>query len=324
MKHMCLDDYRQLAKALKAPPMFTDVLPLIVKPEEVKLLLKLCEKERTIVDLSDMLKLPQATVNVHIGNLFVKGFLKKKKRSGNVCYSVKPFQSIISRYLGESRADVFGKYFAALANYCFEEHVNRARNDPFPEAKVLPIPAAVVEPVTVVLSYDTASVVLQKANHISLRNCECRVTYKNCDKPLKTCLALDDFSVELTERRAAEQISFEEAEEVLRLADEHGLVLQALYSDWLKGEVFDICSCCPCCCNYLRAYMHFGVKHHIAKSGLTATVDLSKCSGCGTCVKRCIFGARQLVNGKSVVVKENCHGCGLCTTTCPTMATKLI
>lgn len=322
MKHMCLDDYRQLAKALKAPPMFTDVLPLIVKPEEVELLLKLCEKERSVVELSRLLELPQAAVNVHVDNLFVKGFLKKREGEG-VCYSVKSFQSIVSRYLGESRADVFGKYFAALANYCFEEHVNRARSDPFPEAKILPIQSAVAEPVTVVLSYDTADAVLRRANHISLRNCECRVTYKNCDKPLRTCLALDDFSVELTERGAAEQISFEEAERVLCLADEHGLVLQALYSDWLKGEVFDICSCCSCCCNYLRAYMRFGVKHHIAKSGLTATVDLSKCNGCGICIKRCIFGGRQFVNGKSVVVKENCHGCGLCVTTCPSKATRL-
>lgn len=319
---MCLEDYRQLAKALKAPPMFADVLPLIVKPEETEILLKLCEKEQTIAELSNALKLPQATMNSHITNLFRKGFLTKKKDK-TIRYTVKPFKSIVSRYLGENRANIFGKYAAALADYCFEEHVNRAKNDPNPEAKILPIPEAIAEPVTIVLSTETAVTILQKANHISLRNCECRLTYKNCDKPLRTCLALDDFSKELAERNAAEQISLEEAKKVLQIANKHGLIHQALYTDWQKGEVFDICSCCPCCCNYLRTYINYGVKHHIAKSGLTATVDLNKCNGCGTCLTRCIFQARKLENNKSIVIKENCHGCGLCVTTCPTNATKL-
>ena len=48
---MCLDDYRQLAKALKTPPMFTDVLPLIVKPNEVELLLKLSERELSLIHI---------------------------------------------------------------------------------------------------------------------------------------------------------------------------------------------------------------------------------------------------------------------------------
>lgn len=201
--------------------------------------------------------------------------------------------------------------------------MKHAKADPYPEGKILPIPEATIEPVTIILPYETAITILQKANHISLRNCECRITYKNCDKPLRTCLAINEFSNELVERKAAEEISIEEAKKVLQIANEHGLVHQALYTDWLKGEVFDICSCCPCCCNYLRTYTNYGVKHHIAKSGLTAIVDPDKCNGCGTCLKRCIFQARRLENNKSIVIKENCHGCGLCTTTCPTQATKL-
>jgi MinD superfamily P-loop ATPase len=92
----------------------------------------------------------------------------------------------------------------------------------------------------------------------------------------------------------------------------------------LKGEVFDICSCCPCCCQYLRTLMNYGVKHHIAKSGLVARVDSRKCTGCGVCMERCIFKARKLQNGKSFVVEEDCYGCGLCTTTCSSKASKLV
>jgi len=320
---MCLDDYRRLAKALKTPPMFADVLPMIVKLNEVELLLKLSEKEHSISQLSKLLGLSQKILESMVNSLFVRGFLKKKK-DGDVYYSTKSFQSIINRYLSEGRSDSLGKYVAALATNRMKEHVKRGRADPYPEGKVLPVPEAVLEPVSIILPFETAINVLEKARSFSLRDCECRTTYKNCDKPLRTCLGLNEFSDELVERGVAERISLEEAKKVLHLANEHGLVHQVLYTDWLKSEVFDLCSCCPCCCQYLRAVMNYGVKHHIAKSGLVAKVDSEKCNGCGTCIERCIFNARTLKNGNSFVVKENCYGCGLCTTTCPTGASKLV
>jgi NAD-dependent dihydropyrimidine dehydrogenase PreA subunit/DNA-binding Lrp family transcriptional regulator len=320
---MCLDDYRKLAEALKTPPMFTDVLPLIVKQNEVELLLKLSEGEQSISQLSKLLGLSQKTLESRVNSLFVRGFLKKKKDRG-VQYSAKPFQGIVNRYLSEGRAKSLGKYVAVLANNRLEDHVKRGRADPYPEGKVLPVPEAVLEPVSIVLPFETAINVLEKARSFSLRDCECRMTYKNCGKPLRTCLGLNEFSDELVERGVAEKISLEEAKEVLRLANQHGLVHQVLYTDWLKGEVFDLCSCCPCCCQYLRTVMNYGVKHHVAKSGLIAKVNSARCTGCGTCVERCVFGARKIEDGKSLVVKDNCYGCGLCTTTCPTEASKLV
>ncbi|RLG39860.1 MAG: hypothetical protein DRO05_07855 [Thermoproteota archaeon] len=150
------------------------------------------------------------------------------------------------------------------------------------------------------------------------------MTYKNRDKSLRTCIALNEFSDELVERRVAEKIQPDEAEEVLGLANEHGLLRQALYIDWIRREVFDVCSCCPCCCMYLRAYMNYGIKHHIAKSGFVSIVNPDKCIGCGACIERCIFEARSLVGNKCVVDEEKCFGCGLCTTVCPTGAVGLV
>lgn len=320
---MCLGDYRQLARNLKASPMFTEVLPLIVKPDEVELLLKLSEKEQTADELSKLLNLPREKVELSINSLFVKDFLTKK-RDGDTRYSVKSFRSIVSRYLSEGKKDSLGEYVAALANYRMEEHVKDAKADIYPESKVLPIPQTIIEPVSVILPYETAIDILEKARSISIRDCECRMAYANCDKPIRTCIALNDLSDEFVERGVAEEISLEETKKILQIANEYGLVHQVIFADWLKGEVKELCSCCPCCCTYLRAYINYGVKHHIAKSGLTAEVERDKCSGCGICVGRCVFKARKLEDGKSVVVKENCFGCGLCTTTCPTGASRLV
>lgn len=320
---MCLDNYRQLAKVLKTPPMFTDVLTMIVKQNEVELLLRMSERERSVSQLSKLLGLSQKTLESKVNSLFVRGFLKRKK-DGEVYYSTKPFQSIVNRHLSEGRAESLGKYVAALAINRMKEYVKHGRADPYPEGKILPVPEAVLEPVSMILPFETAINVLEKARAFSLRDCECRMTYKNCDKPLRTCLGLNEFSDELVEREVAEKISLEEAKKVLHLANEHGLVHQVIYTDWLKGEVSDICSCCPCCCMHLRTFMDYRVKHHIAQSGLVAKVDSEKCNGCGTCIERCIFNARALKNGKSFVTEANCYGCGLCTTTCPTGAAKLV
>lgn len=318
---MCLDDYRRLATSLDTPPMFADVLSLIVRPEEVELLLKMSEKELSIASLSELLSLPRAVVKSKVDMLYGKGLLKKK---GGSLYSAKSFERIVSRHLSEGRRGSLGKYVAALASYRMDEHTKRARADPYPEGRVLPISEAVIQAVSVVLPYETAINILAKARSISLRDCGCRVTYKNCGNPLRTCLAVNEFSDELVERGIAREIPLHEARDVLKIANAHGLVNQALYTDWLKGEVFDICTCCSCCCVYLRALMNYGVKHHIAKSGLVAKVDPSECTGCGACVERCKFGARAIQNGKSVVIEENCYGCGLCTSTCGARACRLV
>ena len=318
---MCLDDYRRLASVLKTPPMFADVLPLVVRPDEVELLLTISGKEVSVAELSELLSVPQTVMQSKVDGLYRRGFLKKTKQTQ---YAVRSFQHIISRHLSEGRAGSFGKYAVALANYRMDEHVRRAGADPYPEGRVLPVPEAVVDPVTIVLPYETAVSVLAKARSTSIRDCECRVTYHNCNKPLKTCLALNEFSDELVDRGAAQEIRLEQAQEVLQIASAQGLVHQVLYTDWVKGEVFDLCSCCSCCCAYLRALRNFGIKHHIARSGLVARVNVNECTGCGVCLERCVFGARKIEDGKGIVIEENCYGCGLCTSACGGQASRLV
>jgi len=303
--------------------MFGEVLPLIVKQDEIELLVRLSERGLSVIELSHVLNLPPAVVQSKIDGLYRRGFLLKKRNREDQ-YSARPFERVISRHLGEGRTDALSKYVIPLAGYRMDEHVKRARSDPYPEGKVLPTLEAVIEPVSVVLPHETAMNILGKARSVSLRDCECRVTFRNCTKPLRTCLAIGEFSDELVERGVAVEISLDEAKTILRTANDHGLVNQALYTDWIKGEVFDICSCCPCCCTYLRTLMKYGVRHHIARSGFLAEVRQDACTGCGVCVDRCIFGARKVENGKSVVTKENCYGCGLCTTTCVSGASRLV
>jgi len=87
---------------------------------------------------------------------------------------------------------------------------------------------------------------------------------------------------------------------------------------------FYICNCCTCCCGIMRGISKFGIENSVAKSDFYATVDSEVCTGCGTCVKRCQFGAPSLVDDISRVDQKSCVGCGLCVITCPSEAMTLV
>jgi Na+-translocating ferredoxin:NAD+ oxidoreductase subunit B len=52
-------------------------------------------------------------------------------------------------------------------------------------------------------------------------------------------------------------------------------------------------------------------------SDYIAAQEDTRCNDCGLCIPRCIFSARQMVDGKLAYQSEWCFGCGLCVTACP-------
>ncbi|RPI74673.1 MAG: hydrogenase iron-sulfur subunit, partial [Desulfobacteraceae bacterium] len=57
---------------------------------------------------------------------------------------------------------------------------------------------------------------------------------------------------------------------------------------------------------------------YIEAEGIVADIDLTDCSKCGLCSKRCPYGAIRVTDDKEPsVVKALCKGCGLCAADCP-------
>ena len=56
---------------------------------------------------------------------------------------------------------------------------------------------------------------------------------------------------------------------------------------------------------------------------MAVIVDLSKCTGCGTCVSVCPSEALKIVDNKAVCSEADCVDCGVCVDECPDKALRL-
>ena len=90
----------------------------------------------------------------------------------------------------------------------------------------------------------------------------------------------------------ARQITREEALEIVKRAEENGLMHDIPNIEG-AGESAAICNCCACACFGLRAGLMFGARDAI-RSNFVAEVDEAKCVACAQCVEVCPGNALKL------------------------------
>jgi NAD-dependent dihydropyrimidine dehydrogenase PreA subunit len=125
----------------------------------------------------------------------------------------------------------------------------------------------------------------------------------------------------MVEYGMAREITVEETLNILKEANEEGLVHTI---DNIEGHMSTICNCCGCCCVFFDSKKKLRL-HTISSSNYLARVDVDKCAGCGTCEERCPMGAISVTINSTAEVNESiCIGCGVCTPTCTNEAVDLV
>jgi electron transport complex protein RnfB len=175
-----------------------------------------------------------------------------------------------------------------------------------------------------ILPYDKLRELLLSCNTFRVNNCICRTQQdleqtRRCTFPLK---------VELIFYRGAESsdppvtpfITKDEALAILDKTEKIGLVHTARN---VAQGIYYICNCCGCCCGILRGIYEFGIEKSVAAANYYSIIDREKCTGCGTCIKRCQMNAIVAENEISVVNRTKCIGCGLCVTGCKASVARL-
>ena len=162
--------------------------------------------------------------------------------------------------------------------------------------RVMPVMSA-IENDTHKASYDEISTLIEKAWAISVGPCSCRRSRRLMGEGCghleeDMCLYLNDNAISFSKNGEHRLITKEEAYEILRRAEDNGLVHevnQALGFD----DVTAICNCCGCSCYALRIAELFRSPNGVS-SNFIARVDKDKCVACGQCVETCQTNAVRL------------------------------
>ena len=162
--------------------------------------------------------------------------------------------------------------------------------------RVMPVMSA-IENDTHKASYDEISTLIEKAWAISVGPCSCRRSRRLMGEGCghleeDMCLYLNDNAISFSKNGEHRLITKEEAYEILRRAEDNGLVHevnQAIGFD----DVTAICNCCGCSCYALRIAELFRSPNGVS-SNFIARVDKDKCVACGQCVENCQTNAVRL------------------------------
>jgi ferredoxin len=175
-----------------------------------------------------------------------------------------------------------------------------------------------------VMPYEVASKLLGEAQSWGVLDCICRKQRKligeACEHPIDVCMIFSRRPNTFDDSTYIKALTKDEALEVLRRAEEAGLVHTVGNQ---QHGVYYVCNCCACSCALLRGVTEHGLMSAIEPSAFQAAVDEDLCTGCELCLDRCQFGALSVVDNLCQVDEKRCFGCGLCVTACQDEALSL-
>jgi len=119
----------------------------------------------------------------------------------------------------------------------------------------------------------------------------------------------------------ARQIDVDETMQIIKAADDEGLVH---IINNMEGRMDTICNCCSCCCAFLVPINDNMGLEMLSFSNYLASVEADNCTLCGTCEDRCPVGAIKVGDEYAEVTVKSCLGCGACVSTCDDEAVQLI
>ena len=162
--------------------------------------------------------------------------------------------------------------------------------------RVMPVMSA-IENDTRTASYDELKTLIENATAISVGPCSCRrarrLMGEGCGHLEEDmCMYLNDNAVCYSEQGYHRLITKEEAYEILRRAEDNGLVHEINQTPGFE-DATAICNCCGCSCYALRIAELFRSPNGVS-SNFIARVDKDKCVACGQCVENCQTNAVRL------------------------------
>lgn len=146
-------------------------------------------------------------------------------------------------------------------------------------------------------TYEEVSKYLEENDIFTVTDCSCRTDRElmgeGCGHLKEDmCIQMGHAAEYYIKTGRGRQITREEAYEIIRKAEENGLMHQIPNVDG-NGKTHAICNCCGCGCLSLRTAEMFK-NNDMVRSNYVARVETDKCVACGQCVENCPVNALKL------------------------------
>ena len=261
------------------------------------------EANRTAEELARRCKKDVAFVQQQLDKLMVAGVARQREVDGQICYYYPIWVPGIMEGILANREQC-DRYPDLGA--CFEEYTRRRLEVLVPTLnsgkagmsfmRVMPVMSA-IENDSRTASYDEVATLIENASAISVGPCSCRrarrLMGEGCGHLEEDmCMYLNENAINYSNTGAHRLVSKEEAYEILRRAEDNGLVHEINQTPGFE-DATAICNCCGCSCFALRIAEMFRSKNAI-RSNFVARVDKEKCVACGQCVENCQTNALRL------------------------------
>jgi ferredoxin len=326
MKRNAVDKSRRIQRfteLFKVPEAFVPNLSQFLTEEDIALVLTVEEEGGSVGQIAKRLGMTEKATLETLESAYDTYLLDKSGEEGQVVFRPGTFFHKMAE--NDCLVDSFGNIDKGvrrrLSDYCYATY-KEGMGKPLISRLLKKQP--VDYDMKAFLYRDEWDDFLDAADVIDVRRCNCRSLAGNCASETNTCLR---FNAKTKERpRFPKKIGAQEARDIIKAAYKKGL-MQSVNGDWRINGPRWMCNCCSCCCWPTRLGQEEKVKAIWYSKQHIARHDRDICNLCGTCVKRCNFGAffhegtEVIMQGKkkkNVTFDETkCWGCGICIETCP-------
>jgi NAD-dependent dihydropyrimidine dehydrogenase PreA subunit len=299
---------------------------MMAREDEMRLVVAMGGRAMTPAQVGELFDLSSDEAAQWLHACYQRHIVDKTEIEGELAYSPGTFYTRLDHFAkydsqwDDIPADDRARMNQGFLNAFIEKH------RPNVERKKRGLTAENALPNDTILLLHEVEEMIQAAEAIVVQPCDCRRLGQNCERPVETCIWLDDGARAALDRGYGRELTREEAVEVIRWADRKGLMHTA-DSEWRTRGLHAICNCCACDCYPFRAAQELDSKGVWPKSRYVATFDPAPCNHCGACTRRCHFDAFYF-DGTTIEVEgktrktvrfdpDLCWGCGLCANTCP-------
>jgi NAD-dependent dihydropyrimidine dehydrogenase PreA subunit len=316
----------EFARIFRLPPALLPHIDFVAQAREIDLVVGLADQAKTLEQVAEMMQMPQGECEAFLQASYYRQIISRKTEDGVTLYRAGTFYDRLNPLsMYENWKDVPEDARNAVIDWQLDEFitvwqpvVDEIRKDP---------DAFVRMPNRDVLLLDEALQMVDAASECVVVPCDCRTIVMACNRPVETCVRLDEGARHTLEQGHGRVVTRDELKTIVVNADRSGLMHTGAREWRRQGELFGFCNCCACDCYPFRAGVKLGLHREWPRAHHVADRDAAKCQQCGTCTRRCHFGAFHRdgttteLNGKKVKATvfdaTKCYGCGLCATACP-------